>query len=367
MDSNSFFDSTLYVNLPKIKQNYLLLKKKSGGAICAATVKANAYGLGIEEVSNCLSEAGCQDFFVATLGEAIKLRRINSNARIYVLHGIKESEHQAFLGQDLIPVTNSLEEIKSYNLFAAKKKLKLPFIMHFDTGINRLGISEDDINEISNSPKLYKNLDLKYIFSHLSCSNEIDNVRNQIQLDKFKDILKKFPKAKASLSNSSAIFLGKKYIFDMVRPGAALFGIHPCSYKNKNPMHNVINLHSKIIQIKTITENGMIGYGNVCPIKKGAKIAIIPVGYADGYLRSLTNRSYCHIKGYIVPTLGKISMDMTILDISKIPANKIKTGDEVELIGDNIDLSNLAMQAKTIAYEILTSFGDRFKKIYIRK
>ena len=363
MFSDTFFDSTLYIDLNAVQKNYLLIKEQTHPALCAATVKANAYGLGIDKITNSLYKVGCRDFFVATLGEGIALRRIKSNINIYIFHGIKENETEAFLGHNLIPILNDLAQIKLWDNFCSNKKLKLPAILHFDTGINRLGIDIKDVKLISSN--LPKNIDIRYIMTHFATANEIDNIRNKTQLNEFIKIKSLFPQYKATIANSSASFLGRKYIYDMVRPGAALFGINPTPYLEQNPMHNVVRLTSKIIQIKTIERDGMVGYGNICPVTKGMILATIPIGYADGYLRSLTNRSYCYIKGKLVPTLGKISMDMTIIDISNFKKGKINLGDEVEIIGDNIDLSILSRQAGTIPYEILTSFSERFKKIYI--
>lgn len=361
--SNTFFDTTLYIDLTAIQKNYLILKEKSFPATCAATVKANAYGLGVTEISNALYEVGCKDFFVATLGEAIFLRRLKPDITIHVFHGIKYNETEAFLGQNLIPVLNEIEQIKLWNNFAKNKKLTLPAIIHFDTGINRLGIDISDAKTIKNDVEI-DHLNIKHIMTHLACSNQIDNIRNKKQLDTFNTARKIFENYPATIANSSAIFLGNDYLCEMVRPGAALFGINPTPYLPNNPMKNVIRLTSKIIQIKPVQRDGMVGYGNICPVTKGMVLATVAIGYADGYLRSLTNRSYCYLKGKLVPTLGKISMDMIMLDISSFKKSEIKVGDEVEIIGNHIDLSILSTQAGTIPYEILTSFSTRFKKIY---
>ena len=366
MSNESFFDATLYIDLEAVKKNYLILKEKVKPATCAATVKANAYGLDVGKISEALFEAGCRDFFVATLGEAVFLRKTITNANIYVFHGLKKCETDAFYQYKLTPILNDYEQVYVWNEFAKEKKEKLRAIVHFDTGINRLGIVRaETTNVVKNQEKLFSDLEIVAIMSHLACSNEIDNVRNKNQLESFKKIAQKFPKTKYTLANSSAIYLGDEYHFDLVRPGAALFGIDPTPYSQENPMHNVVSLVSKIIHIKTIDENGMVGYGNMCPVAKGARLATIPVGYADGYLRSLTNRGYVYLKGKKVPTLGKISMDMTMIDISCFKEGEINLNDEVEIIGKNINLSNLSTQAGTIPYEILTSFSSRFKREFV--
>jgi alanine racemase len=365
MSSDSFFDASLFIDLKAVQENYKILQKKLGSAECFATVKANAYGLGVSEISTALHEVGCNDFCVATLGEAFFLRKSLKSVNIYIFHGLKTSETDCFYDNNFTPILNDLEQIDIWNKFAKKKSEKLKAFLHFDTGINRLGITKSDTKKlVKNQDKYLTNLNITCLMSHLACANEIDNVRNHNQFDKFIEITKSFPKTKYSISNSSAAYLDDKYHLNIARPGAALFGINPTPYFDSNPMQNVIRLVSKIIHIKEIDENGMVGYGNLCPIKKGMRLATIPVGYADGYLRSLTNRGYVYLNGEIIPTLGKISMDMIVIDISKFKKNEIKTGDEVELIGPHINLSNLSKQAGTIPYEILTSFSARFERIY---
>jgi len=366
MYSNSFFDATLYIDLKALQKNYLILKEKAFPATCAATVKANSYGLGVTEIVNSLYDVGCRDFFTATLGEAIFLRRLKEDINIYVFHGLKDNECDAFLGHSLTPVLNALEEVQIWNKYAKSKKLKLPANLHFDTGINRLGMDIDDAKILAKNSSKLENIDIQYVMSHLACANENDNPRNESQFKDFEKIVKALPNQKYNLANSSAIFLDKKYRFDLVRPGAALFGINPTPYLKSNPMEPVVTLTTKIIHIREVKRNGMVGYGNLCPITKGMRLATIPIGYADGYLRSLTNRGYCYLNGKIIPTLGKISMDMTIIDITKFKKGEIKVGDEVEIIGKHINLEDLAFQAGTISYEILTSFSGRFKKIYLR-
>ena len=367
MYASSFFDATLQINLKAIQNNYLKLQKESYPALCCATLKADAYGLGVKEISMALYKIGCRDFFVATLGEALFLRNILSDCNIYIFHGVKKDETEAFIENNLTPVLNDLEQVDIYNKSAAKVQKTLPAILHFDTGINRLGITANKSKFLlDNSKKILKNLDIRFIMSHLACSNEFDNIRNDEQLNAFLEIAKHFPNIPKTIANSSAIFLNKKYHLEMTRPGAALFGINPAPYLNDNPMENAIKLTSKIIHIKEIEKNGMVGYGNICPVSKNMELATIPIGYADGYPRSLTNRGYVQLKNKIVPILGRISMDSCMIDISKFSKGEIKIGDEVEIIGENINLQELAKQAGTIAYEILTSFSTRFEKVYIR-
>jgi alanine racemase len=358
---SEFYDSQLNINLVALKRNYILLQNKVKPARCSVVIKANAYGLGSAKIFTTLIEAGCHDFFVATIAEALELRELNDAVNIYVFHGIKQNETDIFLKNSIIPVVNSLEQMDICSRFVKKKSRHLKIILNFDTGINRLGIEKNDYKYFYNFD--YSYIDICYIMSHLACASEI-SARNIQQYHDFKKIIMNFPNSKYSFANSSAIFLGKKYHFDMVRAGVAIYGANPTPSK-QNPMHNIITLTSRIIDIKLISEDGMVGYGSDTKIKKNSKIAIIALGYADGYFRYLSNKATCYIKGNYYPIIGKISMDLTIIDISSDRAGTVKINDIVELIGKNIKLDDVATDAGTISYEILTSLKGRYKINYL--
>jgi len=359
---HSFFDSTLEIDLNKLKKNYLSLKNKAKNSICAATIKANAYGLGVEKILKTLISADCNDFFVANINEAISIRKLNKNINIYVFHGIKNNEAQAFLDYKITPVINSKEQLNISSKIAQLQNTPLDIILHFDTGMNRLGIEYNDYEYFYNYD--YKMLNVKYIMSHLACASELVSNNNQ-QFDRFNKIIKYFPHSKYSLANSSAIFLDKKFHFDMVRAGVAIYGVNPSPYRNTNPMLNIIKLSAKIIDIKNISKDGFVGYGSDKAIAKNSKIAIIPIGYADGYARILSNKADCFINGNYYPIIGRISMDLTIIDISNDKANNINIGDDVELIGNNVKIDDISHKANTISYEILTSLKGRYNIKYI--
>jgi alanine racemase len=360
---NLYADSQLHINLAALRENYLILKSQLKTAQCAATIKADAYGLGCKEVAQTLYDAGCRQFFVATLGEAIYLREILADVEIYVFHGLKKSECAVFFTHNLIPVLNDLAQIQLWNDCAKEKEQKLPAIIHVDTGIHRLGLSLSEAERLISPSKYFANLEVKYLMSHLACANNKDSKRNDEQLVKLKSIAQKIGNYPLTIANSSAVFLGEEYQLDLCRPGAALFGVNPMLH-GENPMHQVVNLQTRIIQISTAQDDGFVGYGDICPIKKGTRFATIPIGYADGYSRSLSNKGKVYFKGHYLPILGNISMDMTIIDVSDIPEDEIKIGDMVEVIGEHITIGEVARIAGTIAYEILTSFGCRFQKIY---
>lgn len=356
---NKFAESTLTIDLNAIAHNYNLLAQTANKAKCAAVVKANAYGLGVEQVALKLLTEGCDNFFVANLDEGIQLRKIlGDEAKIHVFHGIAKGQEKEFLKHFLIPVLNDFSQVEIWNKFGAKQNMQMPAILHFDTGMNRLGISHYEADKIENYDT--ENLHIDYIMSHLACISTPDDDANKLQLERINKIKKLFPQAGVSFANSGGVLTGKNYHFDMVRPGSALYGIKG---KRKVALENVVTLEAKIIQTRDVKEAGGIGYNHTAAAKKGMRIAVVAAGYADGILRSLSNNSYGFINGVKVPLMGKVSMDTMIFDVTKVPQAKV--GDSVELIGENYTIDEIAANAGTIGYEILTSLGTRYKRVYI--
>ena len=357
-----FSEATLSVKLSSIGHNYNILKSIANNSICSAVVKANAYGLGVRKISNKLINAGCTNFFVAHLNEGIELRNIIGNDfNIFILHGPKYNQPESFHKNNLIPVINSNEQLKLWNDFAVGISKQLPAIIHIDTGMNRLGLNIKDAEELSKNGNATSNIDIKYIMSHLACASEPDSKMNIEQLDKFNNIRKFFPDIPATLSNSAGILLGSEYHFDMVRPGIALYG-GGIKQDDVN-IKNVIELKSSILQIRNIDSDQTVGYGATRTIKAGSRIATIPIGYADGYLRSLGNNSYLYIDDVKIPVIGRVSMDMIVADISNI--NNVTIDSKVEILGENCTINSIADLAGTISYEILTNLGSRYSRKYI--
>ncbi|MDB2414856.1 alanine racemase [Rickettsiales bacterium] len=359
-----YSDSTLTIHLDRISSNYSILSNISKAkSECAAAVKANAYGLGIKEVSLALKKSGCNKFFVATLDEAIELREILPEVDIYVLNGIGNKQNDIFGNYKLIPVLNSKEQINQWADYTKSICENLPSIIHVDTGINRLGISYKEFNQVIQQIDINKSLNVKYIMSHLACADDPNHELNKLQLERVNKISHLFPDIKISLANSCGIFLGNDYHFDLLRPGISLYGGNPTP-GYENPMEQVISLKSNILQIRKIDSSDRLGYGATANLPKGGLVAVIAIGYADGYQRSLSNKGKCFIDGKIVPILGRVSMDMSIIDVSSLPENSLYQGKEVEIIGDNITIDDIASDAGTISYEILTQLGSRFRRVY---
>ena len=357
------------IDLNSIEKNYKLIKKKIGKECSiAAVLKANAYGLGIKEISIKLKELGCKFFFVATLKEGMELRKILKGIEIFVLNGpifFDVKIYNYFLDYNLIPIFNSLKELKLWIRLESKNKKKIKIGLHFDTGMNRFGIPNVEIDEVK---KLFekKTLNLFCIMSHLSSADEKNKKINLLQKNLFNKINSDYKNVLLSIANSSAIFNLKGFNFSFVRSGGALFGINPT--KNKNPMNNVISLHAKVLQIKNLkTENNkVVGYNSTYQVNGELKIAVLGIGYADGYPRNLSNIGYASFKNSKLPIVGTISMDYITVDLSKL-RKKIKVGDWVELIGKNISIQDVAFLSQTIEYEILNNLGNRLQKYYIGK
>ena len=358
--------SVLVVDLKRLQSNYHVAKAMiKSPANCGAVVKANAYGLGIVEVCKALYGAGCRHFFVAYLSDAIGIKKLVQGAEIYVLNGFHKSEYEEGYLQGFIPVLNSISDIENYNHFASHKKEKLPAVLHLDTGMGRLGLIDNEFDYILKKPDVIEALNITYLMSHLACADELTNKLNISQLSKFKEAAKQFPNTKMSLCNSAGIYLGEEYHFDLVRAGYILYGGNPSPYLIDSPVQQVAFLYGRVVRIKTLDHDQTISYGGRYKAKKGDKIATITCGYADGYHRIMTGDAFCYFEKYKLPVIGVITMDMIMVDINSIPESKLKDLKYVELLGDNIKIEKLAQSANTIGYEVLTSLGNRFNRIYI--
>lgn len=359
----------LTINLQALRSNYRYLKSLLGDAHCGAAVKADAYGLGAVAVSKTLIDEGCQHLFVAQFEEAIALRESlsesdNQKAAIYVMHGSPVGYEKEFLQYNCTPVLNSLTQIAAWRTLAQEKRQVLPAIMQVDTGMSRMGMSQSEVQVWLDNPSLINGIDVQYVMSHLACAENQQNPMNQTQLQRFNTLLNQLPKKyKASFCNSSGIFLGPDFHFDLVRPGAALYGISPVNGQ-ANPMQPVVQLQGRIIQVREISAGTTVGYSTTWAAKKTSRIATVSAGYADGWLRSLSNCGVAQIAGIEAPVVGNVSMDTITLDVTHISPELLGAGVLVDLISDQLTVDAVADKAKTIAYEILTSLGPRYQRHY---
>ena len=229
--------------------------------------------------------------------------------------------------------------------------------------MNRLGLTINELYDIIKNPTELKELHVEWIMSHLACGDQPRDIMNEKQLSVFLNAKKEFPNVKASLANSAGVFLGQSYHLDMVRPGIALYGSGSGSIPSK-PLKQVIKLYSRILQIRTLSTGASVGYGASYRVSEATRVATVGLGYADGYLRSLSNCSWVFFNGLRLPVIGRISMDYITIDITQIASEKIKTGDFIEIIGDKFTLDDLATVANTVPHELLTRLGTRHHRIY---
>ncbi|MFT7144398.1 MAG: alanine racemase [bacterium] len=347
------------INLKAIQKNWLRLTNMSK-ATCAAMVKADAYGLGSKEVSKALYTSGCRTFFVAYLEEALHIKPYTPQADIYILNGISAGEEQTCVKNNLIPVVNTINALKTL----IDAKVDMSIALHIDTGINRLGLPLHEVKQAADAIKLNNNLHLKLLMSHLACADDIKNPFNKTQLKAFESMKKVFPQVTCSLANSSGIYLGDEYHFDVIRPGYALYGGNPTPYKKANPMDNVLTIKSGIMQLKKIKAGESIGYNSTWNAQRDSQIATIPYGYADGFSRLHSNKTNFYIGHYKAPVIGRVSMDMTTLDVTGIPDDILKNT-PVTIVGDKNTIDDLSKNINTVGYEVLTNIGNRLKKQYL--
>lgn len=339
----------LTVSLTAIAANYHMLQNRLGPAECAAVVKANGYGLGALPVADKLQNEGCKRFFVATVEEGILLRKVVKDHEIYIFHGAQENEVNDFIGHNLTPVLNNPSQLMSW-------PKELAAAAHFDTGMTRLGFSAENIDEV-------KTHNIKLVMSHLASAENIHDSKNVAQLAEFQHIASSFPNAIKSFANSYGVYLQSDYHFNLARPGIALYGGNPLPDQT-NPMSNVVKLEAPIIQIHEIQKNKTVGYCATYEAKPGDIIATIPLGYADGILRALSNRGKVFAEGYELPIVGRISMDLVTIKINNLPPEKRRIGQQVEVLGEHYNICDMARDAATIEYEIITRLGNRFERVY---
>lgn len=370
--------ATLTIDLAAIVANWRLLRQRSAPAECAAVVKADAYGLGMAEVAPALADAGCRIFFVATLDEGIALRcRLQTHGdevvaggtpplpppAIFVLNGAPRGCETELLQYGLMPVLNSLSDIATWGTLAAMLGATLPAALHVDTGMSRLGLPSEEVERLADEPERLDGTGVVLVMSHLACADEPAHALNRQQLEAFSAARARLPSAPGSLAASSGIFLGAEWACEMVRPGAALYGVAPTP-GTENPMQPAISLAARIVQVRKIDSGTTVGYGATHQTRAPAIIATAAVGYADGYLRSLGNRSAGYIGDIRVPLVGRVSMDLITFDVTDVPPELVHPDAEIELIGANLNVDAVAAAAGTIGYEILTSLGPRYARVY---
>jgi alanine racemase len=352
---------TLTIDLSVLVANWRTLASRVSPAECSAVVKADAYGCGIEPVVRALTAAQCKTFFVAQVTEARRVRAVAPEAIIYVLNGVAPGSAAAFADANARPVIGSLAELAEWDAFCRANNWQNGAALQFDTGMNRLGLASEEAIALSSRAK---NLDhgITLVMSHLACADDPSHPLNDRQIQVFRDLRVMYRGVTASLANSSGIFLGPATHCDMVRPGVALYGANPTPGQ-ANPMRPVVNLQGNIALVRNVPRGASVGYGATFIAERPSRIAIVTVGYADGYPRSATGAE-AMIAGRRCPVAGRISMDMLALDVTELPENVVRRGDTATLLGEGISVDDLAHWSGTIGYEVLTRLGSRYVRVY---
>ncbi len=359
--------TTLEIDLARVRRNWRKLDNTAAAATCAAVVKANGYGLGLEEIITAVAAEGCRIFFVATLEEGRRARIAANKAEIYIMDGLLADAEAYYSNFDLRPVLSSAEEIADWTCFCTSQGRRLPAALHVDTGMRRLGVPLDEFMQMAGPQDLLSTFELTLLMSHLTSANQPEDPQNQLQLQRFEQARSVVPGVRCSLANSAGIFLGPEFHFDVVRPGIAIYGGR--AFNGKNPMANVVKLNARILEVQCAEAGDTVGYGAVHRLTRPSRIATVAVGYADGLLRVLGGDETAHgalafIGDHQVPVIGRISMDLTTLNVTDVPEHLARRGGWIEMIGDHVTVDDLADRAGTIGYEILTRLGPRMHRIY---
>lgn len=363
MESEASCGAILTIDLAAIQTNWKRLANRVKGE-CAGVVKADAYGLGLEPVGRALAGAGCRVFCVAHLDEGIALRAALPDAEIHVLNGLLPGTAADFSAHRLVPVLNTLGDIDAWRVFCRTMASALPADIHVDTGMCRLGLPPYEVDVLAAEPGRLDGLTPLYLMSHLACADEPAHPMNGRQLAAFTGAHRRLPVARTSFANSSGVFLEPDFHGDLARPGIALYGGNPVPDR-PNPMAQVVRLQGKILQVRDVDTPQTVGYGATHRFAGPARIATVAVGYADGFLRSLGNAGCGFVGDIRAPVVGRVSMDLITLDVSRVAENRCAPGCLIDLIGPHNDVDAMGGWAGTISYEILTRLGRRFHRRHV--
>lgn len=364
------------INIDNLINNIEEIKKQAKGSEVIGVVKANAYGHGAVEVSKTLLERGIKKLAVANIIEAIELRDNDINSPIMLL-GISENYAiDSIIKYDVEPTISTLSFSKELNKRAIASNKIINVHIAIDSGMGRIGFknTEDDINDIIEISKL-SNLNIESIFSHFSTADSIDKSYSDYQIEVYNNILSTLEErglkiTKKNLSNSAAIIDLPESHCDYVRPGIIQYGYYPSIEVNMNDLKikPVLTWKTRIIHLKEVEENEFIGYGKTFKTTRKTKIATLPVGYADGYSRALSNKGKVIINGQLAPIIGNVCMDQFMVDVTDI--KDVKAFDEVILLGESgnvkFNAEDMAEIIGTISYEVLCLIGRRAPRVYIK-
>jgi alanine racemase len=347
--------AVLDIDLRAVVANWRALCARHPSGPVAGVVKADGYGLGARQVAAALHRAGCRHFFVAYLNEALTIRDVVPGAMLGVLSGLIHGTEDECVAYDVTPALGSLDEIARW------RGRGRDAILQVDTGMSRLGLSPAEVAVLSEDHTRLEGLTIRYVMSHLVSSEQPDDSINALQRQRFDRARVMLPPVPCSLANSSGIFLGPAFGSDLARPGAALYGINPTPAV-RNPMQPVVRLRVRVLAVREVSEGTSVGYSATWTATRPSRIATAALGYADGFHRSLSGRGSARFDGSPVPLVGRVSMDLTTFDVTEHPA--VQPGCWLEVLGPHLSPDDVAVAGGTNGYEVLTSLGRRFHRVY---
>lgn len=353
----------LGIDLGALARNYEKLAAEVAPARAAAVVKADAYGLGAGRVAEKLYAHGCRHFFVAQFVEALRLRPLlAADAAVFVLNGLQPGNESACARENIVPVVNSLEQWHAWSGMAKALGRTLPAALQFDTGMSRLGVPPEERAALAGLVSA-GGIDVLFLMSHLASADDAQSEQNEDQRAEMERVAGEFPRFDVCFANSGGIFLGRAYHGVLARPGIALYGGAPTAGR-ANPMEPVVSLDVAVVQTRSVPTGTRVGYGASHVTTGPARLATIAAGYADGLPRSLSGRGAAYCDGVRLPIVGRVSMDSITIDISALPEGRLALGSRVEILGPHQSLEDVARDAGTIPYEILTGLGQRYRRQY---
>ncbi len=354
------------VNLDAISANYQTIAQLAPNSSVAPVVKCNGYGLGATTIaSHLITHENCDAFYVAHPREGVALRKgitshcpgLTNNIDIFVLNGPDPASLGLFRDYQLTPVLNTIPQCELWASAFTNKQA----VLHIDTGMNRLGIAFEQYDALDT----VDNLNVCMLMSHLACAGDPNDPMNAHQRAKFLTAAAKFPGVKLSLAASGGAFMPSGYHYSQIRLGISLYGVTVAGHSDPR-LKRVARLLAPIIQVRDIPKDTLVGYDLTWKAERNSRIATLAIGYGDGYPRQLSNTGHVVIDGVRCPVVGRVSMDLITVDITDVPYG-VSTGDQAEIFGHALPIQELAENAGTIAYELLTNIGPRTERIYINK
>ncbi len=363
------------IDLSALEHNYKFIRSKINSETkIAAVVKANAYGHGAAKVAKKLSQLGVEYFCVGSPDEGIELREVGIKKPILVLAEVLDSQYQDIIKGDLIQTAASINTLKALNQAGIKANKIIKVHLKFDTGMGRIGFFPEDLLEIYQLAEKLKNIKVEGVFSHFARADEKDKEFSFQQLKRFKSALNKIKAAgfklpQLHIANSAAVIDLTKTSLDLVRPGIMLYGLLPSNQlKNEADLKPLLSFKTRIVQLRTLPAGSAVSYGSTYTTEKEERIAVLPIGYKDGYPRLLSNQGEVLINGKRAPIRGRVCMGQTIVSVEQI--ENVEVGDEVVLIGkqgkEEISATEIADLVGTINYEIVCNLSERLEKIYFK-